>query len=296
MSQTASSSDQASTLPNMQYLDQLNELHLKKLNTRKKRLSKRSLLNNVDNTREDIDENEELKNTATNRSYFKRNKFDPLNEFKIKLEAEIEQQVDESQMTSIDDDSQSSLSRSSQKFVYDTAGVLVGDLFNDSGSCHASKAARPKGKALNIGDFESFKTEAYFRDERLACSAPNNLSMSSQTIANILSATSSQLNASMGHLDSVGLVDTAATAACVGNATEAARPRNFQCNFANCNKSYLKSSHLKQHFRSHTGEKPYKCNWNNCSWQFTRSDELTRHYRKHTGINYIIDVSIDLSI
>ena len=63
------------------------------------------------------------------------------------------------------------------------------------------------------------------------------------------------------------------------------RPRNFQCTFANCNKSYLKSSHLKQHFRSHTGEKPYKCNWPNCVWQFTRSDELTRHYRKHTGKN-----------
>ena len=62
------------------------------------------------------------------------------------------------------------------------------------------------------------------------------------------------------------------------------RPRNFQCTYPDCNKSYLKSSHLKQHYRSHTGEKPYKCNWANCNWQFTRSDELTRHYRKHTGI------------
>lgn len=57
------------------------------------------------------------------------------------------------------------------------------------------------------------------------------------------------------------------------------RPRNFQCTYPDCNKSYLKSSHLKQHVRSHTGEKPYKCNWLGCSWQFTRSDELTRHYR-----------------
>ena len=67
-------------------------------------------------------------------------------------------------------------------------------------------------------------------------------------------------------------------------ATSANRPRNFQCTYPGCTKSYLKSSHLKQHIRSHTGEKPYKCNWNNCTWQFTRSDELTRHYRKHTGL------------
>jgi uncharacterized Zn-finger protein len=66
------------------------------------------------------------------------------------------------------------------------------------------------------------------------------------------------------------------------------RPRNFQCTYPDCNKSYLKSSHLKQHVRSHTGEKPYKCNWPNCNWQFTRSDELTRHYRKHTGIKFRI--------
>merc|ERR1719233_2046914 len=50
-----------------------------------------------------------------------------------------------------------------------------------------------------------------------------------------------------------------------------------------CGKKYSTVTHMKVHFRTHTGEKPYICPYTGCAKEFTVGYSLRAHIRVHTG-------------
>ena len=57
----------------------------------------------------------------------------------------------------------------------------------------------------------------------------------------------------------------------------------YRCSFKECNKVFPKQSNLKDHIRTHTGEKPYICFHPGCGKTFSQHGNLKKHEKIHLG-------------
>lgn len=55
----------------------------------------------------------------------------------------------------------------------------------------------------------------------------------------------------------------------------------FVCSWTGCDKRFLFNSHLVNHFRVHTGEKPFSCDWVGCGKSFHTNAVLMNHQKTY---------------
>ncbi|GLD94591.1 hypothetical protein PINS_up020260 [Pythium insidiosum] len=65
-------------------------------------------------------------------------------------------------------------------------------------------------------------------------------------------------------------------------------PRPFACTEPGCNQRFKRKFTLKEHIKTHTGEKPFVCPVVACGKTFTTSGNLARHKRLHPWLKPLI--------
>ncbi|XP_061593477.1 zinc finger protein 32-like [Cololabis saira] len=81
------------------------------------------------------------------------------------------------------------------------------------------------------------------------------------------------------NMDQVQLWNSSVTVKLDQQETKYEQPSLLTCKI--CGKSFLKRSHLLNHTRTHTGDRPFTCQV--CGKSFNRAGTLTTHMRIHTG-------------